>query len=83
METSENAGAAKQTVETPLVSTAAEEKAPDSSENAPKPKVLKAKKRKKPKDSTAPRVPLTGTDCNICTEEFLLPVFFRLYEVFK
>lgn len=51
-----------QTVEAALVSSVSvnEEKAPDSSENVQKPKVLKAKKRKKPKDSTAPRVPLTG-----------------------
>ncbi|XP_028128407.1 high mobility group protein 20A [Diabrotica virgifera virgifera] len=32
----------------------------ENPENTLKPKVLKAKKRKKPKDSTAPRVPLTG-----------------------
>lgn len=39
-----------------------EEKAPDSSENGTqKPKSSKPKKRKKPKDSTAPRHPLTGT----------------------
>lgn len=37
-----------------------EEKSVDISENTQKPKALKAKKRKKPKDSTAPRVPLTG-----------------------
>ncbi|CAH1116539.1 unnamed protein product [Phaedon cochleariae] len=37
-----------------------EEKIPDSSDNRHKPKALKAKKRKKPKDNTAPRVPLTG-----------------------
>lgn len=60
MENPDNAGVAKLPFETPVVSVVVEEKAPDSSENTPKPKVLKAKKRKKPKDSTAPRVPLTG-----------------------
>lgn len=41
--------------------TSNDEKAPDSSDNAQqKPKVSKAKKRKKPKDSTAPRYPLSG-----------------------
>ncbi|KAL3288475.1 hypothetical protein HHI36_002918 [Cryptolaemus montrouzieri] len=39
-----------------------EDKVPDSSENsvAQSPKTAKGKKRKKPKDSTAPRHPLTG-----------------------
>lgn len=38
-----------------------QEKAPDSSENGvQKPRPNKSKKRKKPKDSTAPRHPLTG-----------------------
>ncbi|XP_057656085.1 high mobility group protein 20A-like isoform X2 [Diorhabda carinulata] len=37
-----------------------EVKSSDVSESSQKPKALKAKKRKKPKDSTAPRVPLTG-----------------------
>lgn len=51
-----------QTSETPKSSTPVinEEKIPDSSENSQKPKPSKAKKRKKPKDSTAPRIPLTG-----------------------
>lgn len=39
-----------------------DEKAPDSSDNGPqKTRSNKGKKRKKPKDSTAPRQPLTGT----------------------
>lgn len=37
-----------------------DEKAPDSSDNGPPKNKGKGKKRKKPKDSTAPRVPLTG-----------------------
>lgn len=40
-----------------------DEKAPDCSENGaakPRPGLAKGKKRKKPKDSTAPRHPLTG-----------------------
>lgn len=43
-------------------STSNDEKAPDSSDATAqqKPKVPKAKKRKKPRDSTAPRHPLTG-----------------------
>jgi hypothetical protein len=43
-------------------STSNDEKAPDSSDNTTqqRPKVFKVKKRKKPKDSTAPRHPLTG-----------------------
>lgn len=51
-----------QNSETPKSSTPVinEEKIPDSSENSQKPKPSKAKKRKKPKDSTAPRIPLTG-----------------------
>lgn len=40
-----------------------QEKAPDSSENGTqKPRPNKGKKRKKPKDSTAPRHPLTGNN---------------------
>lgn len=43
-----------------------EEKAPDSSEGiAQKSRNSKAKKRKKPKDTTAPRQPLTGKLCAI------------------
>nr|CAH7716920.1 unnamed protein product [Callosobruchus chinensis] len=38
----------------------AEKKVPDSSESSQKSKLVKTKKKKKPKDSTAPRVPLTG-----------------------
>ncbi|VEN33486.1 unnamed protein product [Callosobruchus maculatus] len=38
----------------------AEKKVPDSSASSQKPKLVKTKKKKKPKDSTAPRVPLTG-----------------------
>jgi hypothetical protein len=43
-------------------STSNDEKAPDSSDNTTqqRPKVFKVKKRKKPKDSTAPRHPPTG-----------------------
>nr|CAI5859736.1 unnamed protein product [Callosobruchus analis] len=41
-------------------SASAEKKVPDSSESSQKPKLVKTKKKKKPKDSTAPRVPLTG-----------------------
>lgn len=38
-----------------------DEKAPDSSDNSgQKPRNNKGKKRKRPKDSTAPRQPLTG-----------------------
>lgn len=38
-----------------------DEKAPDSSDNnGQKPRNNKGKKRKRPKDSTAPRQPLTG-----------------------
>lgn len=49
--------------------TSNDEKAPDSSDNAPqKPKVSKSKKRKKPKDSTAPRYPLSGKEYSIFDE---------------
>lgn len=40
-----------------------DEKAPDSSDSGPqKGRPIKGKKRKKPKDTTAPRHPLTGTN---------------------
>lgn len=77
-----------QTAETPVISSASanninEEKAPDSSENAQKPKVLKAKKRKKPKDSTAPRVPLTGNTSKNNEKLFFNIILIRLYEISK
>lgn len=46
-----------------------DEKAPDSSDNSPaknRAGFSKGKKRKKPKDSTAPRQPLTGNVNTVC-----------------
>lgn len=55
-----------------------DEKAPDSSDNngMQKNKTVKAKKRKKPKDVTAPRQPLTGKFL------FLLVAFSNFIVVF-
>lgn len=55
-----------------------QEKTPDSSENGTqKPRPNKAKKRKKPKDSTAPRHPLTGIFVRLFCFNFVL--FFWSY----
>lgn len=45
-----------------------QDKIQDNSECNQKPKALKSKKRKKPKDTTAPRVPLTGNTCFLVSD---------------
>lgn len=56
---SENASVCQQ-IGSPVIVTTLNNEHVNNTENSQKPKTPKSKKRKKPKDTTAPRVPLTG-----------------------